>query len=42
VTFTQECDRARSSVLEALWKKEKPKFVQLIEQRLACLAGAAR
>jgi len=42
VIFTQECDRARSSVLDALWKKEKPKLVQLIKQRLACLAAAAR
>ena len=31
-----------SKELEALWLKEKPKFVQLIEQRRANLAGATR
>jgi hypothetical protein len=31
-----------SKELEALWLKEKPKFVQLIEQRRAHLAGATR
>jgi len=31
-----------SKELEALWLKEKPKFLQLIEQRRAGLAGATR
>ncbi len=31
-----------SKELEALWLREKPKFLQLIEQRRASLAGATR